>query len=329
MNVVDIARERGGKRGALTGGALSEEALDSSSSVLSPGRPGAGLRGLQQFFTPSVVAEFVKQVIDPYGRSPVLDPTAGNGALLAPWRRELRFGIEIDRDQVHDGDYQAITGDLQRAFPMLAKLGVRFPRVVANPPFGLTWGDGAGNSQSSTLGAWRMSLALLDANGVGAFICGRERFHRELVPREDAAGVFATVECEDLFDGVVLPCLIAFFVQPENRTQDSHGLSVAVESCKQDLDDRGLRREIQDALREASLYVDLVSAPGAAPLVQWKLVDRELERRRRAQESQRPTYDVELRAEGLVAPLHRLHGDEVDDAGRAQRIFPGSRHRPR
>ncbi len=285
----------GAKRGALFGGALSDEALDSSRSVLGAHR-GAGQRGLQQFFTPPEAADFVQQIIDPYGRSAVLDPTAGNGALLSPWRQELRFGIEIDPDQVRHSAYNAIRGDVQRAFPMLVKLGVRFGRVVANPPFGLTWTDGSGRAESSTVGAWRMGLALLDQYGAGAFICGRDRFHREVLARKDAAGVFATVECGDLFADVALPCLIAFFVAPENRDEDSAGVLVSAPSAKAALADETLRDELRHAMREASVYVDRVARPSGGPLAAWKLVHRELERRRREAESQRPTYDVELRA---------------------------------
>jgi|HubBroStandDraft_6_1064221.scaffolds.fasta_scaffold1505754_1 hypothetical protein len=105
----------GGKRGGLFGGALTDEALDSSRSVLGTTRFG-DVRGLQQFYAPCEAAEFIKQAIDPLGRLPVLDPTAGNGALLAPWPHDRRFGVEIDGDQVRSGDYQAITGDLPWAF---------------------------------------------------------------------------------------------------------------------------------------------------------------------------------------------------------------------
>jgi hypothetical protein len=49
----------------------------------------------------------------------VLDPTAGNGALLQAFPPQLRYGIEIDRDQVAAGDYTAIGGDLQRVYPLL------------------------------------------------------------------------------------------------------------------------------------------------------------------------------------------------------------------
>ena len=98
-SVAVAAPVEGGKRGELFGGALTDEALDSSRSVLGTTRFG-DMRGLQQFYTPPEVAAFIKQAIDPFGRLPVLDPTAGNGALLAPWPRDQRFGVEIDGDQV-------------------------------------------------------------------------------------------------------------------------------------------------------------------------------------------------------------------------------------
>ncbi len=232
----------GGKRGALFGGALTDEALDSSRGVLGTTRNG-DIRGLQQFYTPREAAEFIKQTIDPLGRVPVLDPTAGNGALLAPWPSDQRFGVEVDGDQVKAGDYHAITGDVQRVFPMLRKLGVQFPQIVANPPFGLPWTDGAGRAENSAVAVWRMSLALLAPEGVGAFICGRDRFRREVLSREDAAAVFAVVECEDLFDGVDLPCLIAFFVGPDDRSDDG-GLLVEAEASREELAERALSHEI-------------------------------------------------------------------------------------
>ncbi len=290
-----------GKRGELLGGALTEEALDSSRSVLG-GTRGGGQRGLQQFFTPREAADLVKQVLDPFGRLPVLDPTAGNGALLEPWRRERRFGIEIDRDQIRAGDYESISGDLQRAYPMLLKLGVQFPRVVVNPPFGLTWTDGTGKPENSTVGAWRMSLGLLQPGGVGAFICGRDRFRREILQRDDAAGVFATVESEDLFEGVALPVLIAFYVRPLERDEDSaEGVLLTLESSREGLTDEGLPEQLTSAMREACSVITNFPAREGGPLSEWKLVDRELQRRRREQEKERPTYDVELRAGDRLA----------------------------
>jgi hypothetical protein len=291
---------KGGKGGKLFGGALTDEALDSSHSVLGTTHFG-NTRGLQQFYTPPEAAEFIKQAIDPLGRLPVLDPTAGNGALLAPWPSNQRFAVEIDADQVQAGDYHAITGDLQRVFPMLRKLGVKFPQIVANPPFGLNWTDGAGRSENSTVATWRMSLALLAPQGVGAFICGRDRFRREVLSREDAAGVFATVECEDLFDDTALPCLIAFFVGLEDRDDDG-GLLVEKEASREELAERALSHEIKRALRDTGhYYAGALSSPQVGPMEPWRLVARELERRRREEASQRPTYSIELRARDRLA----------------------------
>jgi hypothetical protein len=47
----------------------------------------------------------------PSGYAPfVLDPTAGDGALMAAWPRERRFGVEIDPDQAEARDYTALRG---------------------------------------------------------------------------------------------------------------------------------------------------------------------------------------------------------------------------
>ena len=146
-----------------------------------------------------------------------------------------------------------------------------------------------------------MSLALLAPQGVGAFICGRDRFRREVLSREDAAGVFATVECEDLFEDVALPCLIAFFVGPEDRDDDG-GLLVEAEASKEELAERALSHEIKRALRDTGhYYIGALSCPQVGPMEPWRLVARELERRRREEASQRPTYSVELRARDRLA----------------------------
>jgi len=287
------ANPAAGKRGALTGGALTEEALSSSRGVLQSARPGAGQKGLQQYFTPPEAAEFIKDIIDPSGRSCVLDPTAGAGALLDPWREDLRFGIEVDGDWVREGNYQAITGDLQRAFPMLFKLGAQFGRVVANPPFGLPWTDPAGYPEDSTVATWRMSLALLADRGLGAFLCGRDRFQREVLTREDAAAIVATVEFDDLFDGVALPTVIAFYVHPDSFDDEERHERLTLKSSRAHLSDEKLKEEIHDALVEASIYYPSASPVG--PTKAWELVNKELARRRREKAKEQPTYDVELR----------------------------------
>jgi hypothetical protein len=111
-----------------------------------------------------------------------------------------------------------------------------------------------------------MSLGLLEEHGAGAFICGRDRFAREILPREDAAGVFATVDCADLFADVALPCLITFYIHPENGAEGSEDLLVTARSSREGLTDPALAREVADAMRVASAYVNTIGALSVGPL---------------------------------------------------------------
>jgi hypothetical protein len=100
----------------------------------------------------------------------------------------------------------------------MRQTGVRFPAVVCNPPFGLTWEDPAtGRTVNSTALCLRFALGLLEERGQGLLIAGRDRYHRELESLPEAAGVWCTIDCDDLFDGTELPVTLAFFVQPANR----------------------------------------------------------------------------------------------------------------
>ena len=119
--------------------------------------------------------------------------------------------------------YRAAHGDAQRVVPMLRAAGLRWPAVAANPPFGLNWRDAAhageanGNPKAkinSTVLAFLWALDLLAPFGQGAIILGRDRLAREILSRPEAAGIYAVADVEgELFDGVGLPCSIAFFVR--------------------------------------------------------------------------------------------------------------------
>jgi hypothetical protein len=203
----------GAKRGVLGGGALSEEALASSRSVLSGGRGGHGV-GLQQYFTAAPVAEFIRDVINPVGVDlPVLDPTAGDGALLAP--HTYGFGIEIDRDHTVRAKYMALRGDVQLAYPLMKVGGVTFPRIVANPPFGLTWqlpGIANGKPTNSTVACALLTLDLLGGGGLAAMVCGTARLRSEVLANEKVnAATWAIVDITgEAFPGVKLPASIVF-----------------------------------------------------------------------------------------------------------------------
>jgi hypothetical protein len=205
----------GEKRGKLTGGAISEEVLDSSPSVLRRAFRGDQI-GLQQYFSPREASELAREVFGGYGSAlPVLDPTAGDGALLSAFT--VRFGIEIDPDHAKTAEYTAIHGDVQRVYPMLRLLGVEFPAVVLNPPFGLTWTDQTGKKVGSMLQTYRYGHGLLSDDGQGVMIAARERFWREVAP--EARGTYCVIDCDDLFDGVEIPLVIAFFLKAPTREE--------------------------------------------------------------------------------------------------------------
>lgn len=278
------------KRSKLTGAALTDEVLDSSPTVLRATRHG-GVTGLQQFFAPPEAAELIAAV---NGRSlSTLDLTAGNGALLAGVEREVRFGVEIDADQVAADAYEAIHGDVQHAYPLLRLLGTQFPRVACNPPFGLDWAPN-GRPENSTLATWRMALALLAETGAGAFIAGRDRFARHILPRSDAAGIYALVECGDLFEGVELASVIAFFVRPENVSSPREGGPLRLTAQSKELPD------LAETIREERLRVgahvpELTRCPYRASLAErFQTVGKELARRRQAAASERQRYDLAL-----------------------------------
>lgn len=221
--------QNGNQKGtALTGGALSDDALDSSHSVLTASMYGTGQKGLQQFYTPEAAAKLVAKVIGDVG---VLDPTAGDGSLLRFFDRQNRYGVEIDKNQVknaveEDRGYHAITGDIQHAYPLLRQGIPSWSGIVANPPFGLQWSDPSyrdGRNVNSTVLAFVYAIRLLAEDGQLAFIAGRDRFYRQIADLPEAAGVYAVVECDELFEGTTLPCVIAFAITPGNRPPSTVG----------------------------------------------------------------------------------------------------------
>lgn len=211
---------------ALTGGAVSDEVFASSASILAPGSYGSGQKGLQQFYTPEKAAQLVAQVI---GEGPkVLDPTAGDGSLLKFFGPTNSFGIEIDPDQIKnaEGSYHALRGDVQHIYPLLRQAIPSWDAIVANPPFGLQWSDPTyrdGKSTNSTVLTFIYAMRLLTDQGQLAFIAGRDRFYRQITDLSEASGIYAVIECDDMFPGTTLPSVLAFGIHPNNRAPSSEG----------------------------------------------------------------------------------------------------------
>ena len=319
------------KHGSLFGGALSDEVLNSSRSVLKRHRGGGSTVGLQQWFTPEPAARLVADVVGPVDA--VLDPTAGAGNLLEHFDERARYGIEIDRDHVaaatekaasrgaeareraEEGAgeapgvrYRAAWGDVQRIVPMLRAAGLRWPALVANPPFGEDWRDAARpKTKNSTILAYLWALDLLAPCGQGAILLGTERLAREIMPLPEAAGIYAVVDVIGaLFDGVALPCSIAFFVSPDNRLRPEH---LRLSASKSDLPD--LAYDVT-AARAKRCGLALRDADEGLP-AGFRAVAQEARRRVRADTEKRDAirgdHDVSLRGQKVVAlprPYARL-----------------------
>jgi SNF2-related domain len=309
MEVLDMtaATLSAPKRGRLTGGALTDDAIGSSRSVLRRGRDGE-LLGLQQIFTPPVVGELAALV---HGSDlPTLDPTAGDGALLAPLPRSLRFGIEVDRDQLAAGDYLGIAADLQQAAPLLRLLGARWPRIVANPPFGLDWTGLDGTRISSTEATWEIAQALLEEQGCGLMITGRDRFHREIARRADAAGVYALLDVEDLFDGVTLPTTLAWFVHPGAVRHPRPGGPLQLTATREEL--LALAPELLAERERVAPLAGLGPDQGCVRLQsRLHLVARQIEHQRLAAAARRPAQDISLAGGSLRVQLSPLAAAEL------------------
>lgn len=318
----------GAKGSRVFGGAASAEALASSPAVLRPSGLLAA-KGLQQHYTPVEAATLAGRVMGA-GACNVVDLTAGDGALMGAWPADLRYGVELDADQVRAGDYKAIHGDLQRVYPLLRLTGAAFRAVVLNPPFGLDWTDAEGKTVNSTIATLRYGLGVLDPMGQGMLIAGRDRFARAIAQRPEAAGVYAVIECPDLFEDVQLPCVLAFFCQPHRRKPDTEAPEWRVAS-------RAELPELADWLADERVqrcgYMPLPRLYAGAPIESrehaWSAVNREhAARRNEAQRSSRRSHDltmvnrrlhvslstfsqIALARTRVLDAVRRLHGQSV------------------
>jgi hypothetical protein len=223
---------------------------------------------------------------------PVLDPTAGSGNLLDPHSANNRYGIEIDKDWTgKDCPYDAIQADLQEIYPLARRIGLTFPLIVTNPPFGLTWQEpslNAGKNTNSTVLCYQYCLNLLDEYGQGVLICGKDRLDREILPMPEARHIYAIVDVQGLFGkSVDLSCSIAFFAQ--NR-REPIGDPFRIERKVAELDEE-LARKIYSQKNATCTILNLYESSNVQRL--WKALREEVKNRKRP--GDHPEFNLSLR----------------------------------
>ena len=210
----------------LSGGSLTDEVMESSDSVLAKGSHGMGQKGLQQFYSPDKLAQLVASVMGT--NISVLDPQAGDGSLLRYIDKPKSFGVEIDKDQIRnsEGGYQTLAGDFQHFYSLIKNAMSPWSGIVANPPFGLQWNHPdfrKGKSTNSTVLTFMAIHRLLAEDGQYIFVCGKNRYERQIAPLPENEGTYAVIECDQLFEGTREPCVILFGIHPGNRAVAQHG----------------------------------------------------------------------------------------------------------
>lgn len=295
----------GQKASRIEGGLVSQEFIDSHASEASLDK------GAQQFFTPPEAAKLIHTVIDPANNLAVIDLTAGDGALLAPFKDGSRYGVEIDPDQIKSAkeqgrEYHAIQGNLVDVFPLLYRVAPPLDAITINPPFGLNWVEDTirkSGTCNSMVATFVYATRLLSQHGQLAIIAGRDRLYKEVLGREEARGVYAVINCEDLYDGhgAALPCAIAFAVHPSLRADGKEGTpeQFLVRDCPKEMLDLCAQR-VADAKSAAvgrnyyriATYTEYHARAQLAEA--WRAIQTEHRRRVEKKESERPEFDVQL-----------------------------------
>ena len=136
--------------------------------------------GAQQYQTPSWLARGLASQL-PSRSEPTLDPQCAAGNLLMAMTTNSRFGWDLDaRHAESNRDFiNRIRGNCVKLGATLAEIApdLRFPCIVANPPFGIRWKTESG-SIDSTEWTWQFIASRLAKNGFGFLISSRSTIER-------------------------------------------------------------------------------------------------------------------------------------------------------
>ena len=172
-------------------------------------------KGQQQYWTPPEIAS---ALCSAFGRTryAIADLQCGNGALLnaaSNATTKSRLGVDID-PRSRSKERITIIGDCVEIHSLLREADVKFPLVLANPPFGVRWpvaklpvgaryfADGR-ELVDSTVGAWVMANESLAKGGEGYMICNAATRERLLVPGAPfMRRVWLVLEMPNFFPGV-------------------------------------------------------------------------------------------------------------------------------
>ncbi len=334
MRIDDSTAE---KHGGLYGGALTEEALDSSPDVLRRNVRGAAtgqanVIGLQQWFAPDEISLFAAQLIGP--STMTLDFTAGLGWMLKRFGEAYRFGVEIDQDHARAAHaqklYDVIAGDAQKAVPMMRAVDLRFGGIAINPPFGLRWRDPAhgGGLIPSVKLSYLWAQDLLEHSGQGLMLCDRSDLDKNVLPLESAKAIYAIVDLEGrVWNNVVTPVSLALFVHHHNirnRGYRAPGERLRIACSKEELTQH--LPEVETARARMAGYVYSRGTYEGATKHTHDLfagIRQEYNRRRELQDkgkAARITHDLDLKANKVRVYFNLYARHQLAKAGKLRQL---------
>ena len=136
--------------------------------------------GAQQYQTPPWLARGLASQL-PNRHSPVFDPQCAGGNLLLALATYDRYGWDLDARFIRQDDtVKRLRGNCVKLAAILDDIdpSLRFPCIVANPPFGIRWKLPEGGSIDSTEWTWKFILSRLGINGSGFLISSKSTIER-------------------------------------------------------------------------------------------------------------------------------------------------------